>query len=110
MTQGDELAHPVAGVPTSQEAALGRHLWARGYFAVTSGNITDEMINEYINEQRGEPVGRGAGVPAGSARSPITLKTSSFSNSSGLRPACAFSMWAAVMKRWWSPFHGVARA
>ena len=35
----------------------GRHLWARGYFAVTSGTITDEMmINEYINEQEGEAV------------------------------------------------------
>jgi len=34
----------------------GRHFWARGYFAVTSGTITDEMINEYINEQEGEPV------------------------------------------------------
>ena len=31
----------------------GRHFWARGYFAVTSGTITDEMINEYINEQEG---------------------------------------------------------
>jgi REP element-mobilizing transposase RayT len=30
---------------------------ARGYFAVTSGAITDDMINEYINEQEGEPVG-----------------------------------------------------
>ena len=26
------------------------------YFAVTSGTITDEMINEYINEQEGEAV------------------------------------------------------
>jgi len=34
----------------------GRHLWARGYFAVSSGNITDEMIQEYIEEQEGEPV------------------------------------------------------
>jgi putative transposase len=34
----------------------GRHFWALGYFAVTSGTITDEMINEYINEQEGEPV------------------------------------------------------
>jgi putative transposase len=34
----------------------GRHFWARGYFAVTSGTITDDMINEYINEQEGEPV------------------------------------------------------
>ena len=27
----------------------GRHLWARGYFSSTSGNVTDDMINEYIN-------------------------------------------------------------
>jgi putative transposase len=29
----------------------GRHLWARGYFVATSGNITDEMILEYIKNQ-----------------------------------------------------------
>ena len=34
----------------------GRHLWARGYLAVSSGNITDEMIQEYIQEQEGEPI------------------------------------------------------
>lgn len=34
----------------------GRHLWARGYLAVSSGNITDEMIQRYIEEQDGEPV------------------------------------------------------
>ena len=32
-------------------------MWARGYFAVSPGNITDETINEYINEQEGETVG-----------------------------------------------------
>ena len=34
----------------------GKHLWARGYLAVSSGTITDEMIQEYIKEQEGEPV------------------------------------------------------
>ncbi len=34
----------------------GRHLWARGYFAVTSGTITDALIKQYIAEQEGEPV------------------------------------------------------
>ena len=34
----------------------GRYLWARGYLAVSSGNITDEMIQQYIEEQEGEPV------------------------------------------------------
>lgn len=34
----------------------GRHFWARGYLAVSSGNLTDEMIQRYIEEQEGEPV------------------------------------------------------
>ncbi len=34
----------------------GRHLWARGYLAVSSGNITDEVIQQYIKEHEGEPV------------------------------------------------------
>ena len=29
----------------------GRHLWARGYFCVSSGNVTDEVIKEYIENQ-----------------------------------------------------------
>ncbi len=29
----------------------GRHPWGRGYFVATSGNITDEMIMEYIENQ-----------------------------------------------------------
>ena len=32
----------------------GRHLWALGYMAISSGNITDEMIQKYIEEQEGE--------------------------------------------------------
>ena len=33
----------------------GRHLWARGYFAASSGNVTDEVILEYIRNQDVEP-------------------------------------------------------
>lgn len=29
----------------------GRHLWAHGYFAVSSGNVTDEIIKMYIENQ-----------------------------------------------------------
>ena len=29
----------------------GRHLWARGYFVASSGNVTDEVIAEYIQNQ-----------------------------------------------------------
>jgi len=37
----------------------GRHLWARGYMAISSGNITNEMIQQSIEEQEGEPVEAG---------------------------------------------------
>ncbi len=29
-----------------------QRLWARGYFAVSSGNVTDEMWMQYIRDQR----------------------------------------------------------
>ena len=29
----------------------GQHLWARGYFVASSGNVTDEIIKEYIKNQ-----------------------------------------------------------
>ena len=35
----------------------GRHLWGRGYFAASSGNVTDEVIMEYIRTQDVEPDG-----------------------------------------------------
>ena len=35
----------------------GRHFWARGYLAVSSGNITDEAIQKYIEDQEGESIG-----------------------------------------------------
>ena len=33
---------------TLQQQFWGRHLWARGYFVASSGNVTDEVILEYI--------------------------------------------------------------
>ena len=33
----------------------GRPLWGRGYFVATSGNVTDEVIAEYIRLQGAEP-------------------------------------------------------
>ena len=36
-----------------QKQYWGRHLWARGYFVATSGNVTDETIAEYIRGQDG---------------------------------------------------------
>lgn len=35
--------------PELKKKYWGRHFWGRGYFSATSGNITDEVINEYIN-------------------------------------------------------------
>ena len=32
----------------------GRHVWARGYFCCSSGNVTDEVIKQYIENQRHE--------------------------------------------------------
>ncbi len=29
----------------------GRHVWARGFFVATSGNVTDEVIMKYIETQ-----------------------------------------------------------
>ena len=35
-----------------RKAFWGRHLWARGYFCCSSGNVTDEVIKAYIEDQR----------------------------------------------------------
>ena len=37
--------------PHLRKKFWGRHLWARGYFCVSSGNVTDEVIKEYIENQ-----------------------------------------------------------
>ena len=42
--------------PHLKKAFWGRHFWARGYLAVSSGNITDEMIKDYIDSQDGEQI------------------------------------------------------
>ena len=43
-----------------QKQFWGRHLWARGYFVASSGNVTDEAIMEYIRHQDGtEPTDGG---------------------------------------------------
>jgi putative transposase len=42
--------------PHLRKKFWGRHFWARGYLAVTTGTLTDEMVKAYIAEQEGEPV------------------------------------------------------
>lgn len=39
-----------------RKAFWGRHLWARGYLAVSTGNLTDEIVRDSIEQQEGEPV------------------------------------------------------
>jgi hypothetical protein len=36
-----------------QKTFWGRHLWARGYFVASSGNVTDEVIQKYVRQQDG---------------------------------------------------------
>ena len=37
--------------PELNKKFWGKHFWSRGYFATTSGAITDETIMKYIEEQ-----------------------------------------------------------
>jgi putative transposase len=51
----------------------GRHVWARGYFCRSSGNVTDEVIKAYLEQQSPESdtVFRieGEGSPSGESPS-----------------------------------------
>lgn len=38
-----------------RQSFWGRHLWSRGYFVATTGNVTDEVIAKYIESQDVEP-------------------------------------------------------
>lgn len=49
--------------PVLRKKFWGRHLWARGYLAVSSGTITDEMIRQYIDEQQGEQIADDSRFP-----------------------------------------------
>lgn len=40
-----------------QKRYWGRHLWARGYFGVSTGNVTDEIIRQYIESHDDKPNG-----------------------------------------------------
>jgi putative transposase len=49
--------------PRLRKQFWGRHFWARGYLAISSGTITDEMILAYIQEQEGEPLADDSRFP-----------------------------------------------
>jgi putative transposase len=37
--------------PSLRRQYWGRHFWARGYFCCSSGNVTDAVIKQYIEQQ-----------------------------------------------------------
>ena len=37
--------------PELRKRYWGRRFWARGYFSTTSGNVTDDVINQYLELQ-----------------------------------------------------------
>ena len=43
------------GIQSLNRTFWGRHIWARGYFVASSGNVTDEVIMKYIEQQNVEP-------------------------------------------------------
>ena len=45
--------------PKLNKKFWGQHFWSRGYFATTSGAITDEMVEEYIRNQDDDSDKRG---------------------------------------------------
>ncbi len=49
--KGKTAHHLLEDFRTLRKEFWGRHFGARGYFVVTSGNVTDEVIAEYIKNQ-----------------------------------------------------------
>ncbi len=45
--------------PHIRKKFWGGHIWGRGYFVASSGNVTDEVILEYIESQEKEPQNDG---------------------------------------------------
>jgi len=41
--------------PSLHKRYWGQHLWARGYFCVTGGQVSDEQIKAYIEQQDQPP-------------------------------------------------------
>ena len=52
--KGRSSAELFETLPELKKRYWGRHFWARGYFCVTSGEMTEEMIKEYL-EHHFEP-------------------------------------------------------
>ena len=46
--KGKSSHHLQIQFPELKKRYWGQHLWARGYFAVSTGNVSKEMVAEYI--------------------------------------------------------------
>ena len=49
--KGRSSHHLLAEFARLRKAFWGGHVWARGYFCCSRGNVTDEVIKRYIEEQ-----------------------------------------------------------
>ena len=49
--KGKSSHHLLRSFRVLQKEFWGRHLWARGYFVASSGNVTDEVLAHYIEHQ-----------------------------------------------------------
>jgi putative transposase len=54
-SKGKTAHHLWAEFPHGKKQFGGRPLWARGYFCCSSGNVTDEVIAEYLANQHDTP-------------------------------------------------------
>ena len=43
--------------PALRKRYWGRHFWARGYFCTTSGNVTDELVLQYLERHTADAAG-----------------------------------------------------
>lgn len=53
--KGKSSHHLMRDFRALRKSFWGRHLWARGYFVASSGNVTDEVLAKYIESQDVEP-------------------------------------------------------
>ena len=49
--KGRSSRHLQAEFPELRKQYWGQHMWARGYFCCSSGDVTDEVIKQYIEQQ-----------------------------------------------------------
>jgi len=60
--KGKSSHHLLRNFRVLQKEFWGRHLWARGYFVASSGNVTDEVLAHYIAHQDVEPQDDAFGI------------------------------------------------